>query len=145
MKMFNLKKINVNLLPMKGHYFLWNAGTAPVVPFMSVYAKQLGFSSFIVGIVYTVLPFSGMLAKPLMGAIADRYRCQKLIFLIGQIVAAIAFLCMIFLPEVPKTGNSKIHFSCDNSEAALKTCPNSDTCTFEHVRDKVIDSEVTCE
>lgn len=93
-------KVNKKLLPMKAHYFFFNAGlfgsvldiffvptlqqtfidrksfctgTAPVVPFMPTLAKQLGFSSVVVGTIYTILPLIGLLVKPLFGAIADKY------------------------------------------------------------------------
>lgn len=96
------------------------SGTAPVTPFMSTYAKQLGFSSFVVGIIYTVLPAAGMVAKPLMGGIADRFQCQKMIFLMGILVTAVAIVGINFLPSVPQ--HRRIHFSCDNMEAVLDTC-----------------------
>lgn len=47
-------------------------GTAPVVPFMPTLGKQLGFSSVVVGNIYTILPIVGMLVKPIFGAIADK-------------------------------------------------------------------------
>ncbi|KRT85405.1 membrane transporter, partial [Oryctes borbonicus] len=127
-----LSTINKKLIPMKGHYFLWNAGTGPVVPFLSTYAKQLGFSSSTVGVMYTVMPFMGMLAKPLFGAIADRYRCQKIIFLAFILVTAGAFLATFYSPTIEP--ERKIHFSCDNSITALDTCVNNVTvsdCTEE--------------
>lgn len=40
---------------------------------MPTYAKQLGFSSFVVGTIYLILPIIGLLAKPSFGAISDRY------------------------------------------------------------------------
>lgn len=49
------------------------SGTAPLVPYLSTYARQLGFTSSTVGLIYTVLPICGLVAKPLFGAIADRY------------------------------------------------------------------------
>jgi hypothetical protein len=39
---------------------------------MPVLARQLGFSAFVVGSVYSILPVLGLIAKPLFGAIADR-------------------------------------------------------------------------
>lgn len=139
-------KINKDLLPMKGHYFFWNAGTAPIVPFMSVYAGQLGFSSFIVGIIYTILPFSGMLAKPLMGTLADKFRCRKMIFLIAQVVAAVAFFAMIFLPELPQPNNIKqAHFACDASEAVIDIClDKQDKHALNRIQ-TIETEEVTCQ
>lgn len=52
---------------------------------MTVFARQLGFSTTVVGGIYTVLPIVGMLAKPLFGVIADRFHRQKLLFLIFQV------------------------------------------------------------
>lgn len=40
---------------------------------MQVYARQLGFSTFVVGTIYTILPILGLISKPLFGALADRY------------------------------------------------------------------------
>lgn len=47
-------------------------GTAPVVPFMPTLAKQLGYSSIVVGTMYTILAVIGMLTKPLVGFLSDR-------------------------------------------------------------------------
>lgn len=52
---------------------------------MPTLARQLGFSSVVVGTMYTILPIIGMLAKPTFGAIADRFQRQKLLFLIFQV------------------------------------------------------------
>ncbi|KAL1517425.1 hypothetical protein ABEB36_001190 [Hypothenemus hampei] len=106
-------EINKALLPMKAHYFLWNAGTGPITPYLSVYARQLGFSSVIVGLIYTILPVSGMIAKPVFGSISDRFHCQKIIFLASQIVTAIAFMSIFYSPKLDL--DSEAIFSCTNS------------------------------
>lgn len=82
-------EIDERFVAMKGHYFLFNAGedecsfikivqrsliiiftiyylifftaTAPVVPFIPVYAKQLGYSAVVVGLIYTILPIGKLL------------------------------------------------------------------------------------
>lgn len=87
---------------------------------MSVYARKLGFSSVIVGIIYMIVPVAGMIAKPSMGVLADRYKCQKLIFLISQIITALAFLSIYYVPSLPST--QSVHFSCDNGAAVFDTC-----------------------
>ena len=38
-------KVNARLLPIKAHFFLNCAGLSPILPYMPVYAKQLGTSS----------------------------------------------------------------------------------------------------
>lgn len=55
------------------YYCISFVATGSVVPFMPVLARQLGFSTFVVGSVYSILPILGLIAKPLFGAIADRY------------------------------------------------------------------------
>jgi MFS family permease len=103
------------------------SGTAPVVPFMPVYARQLGFSGVIVGMIYTVLPITGMLAKPLFGAIADRFRLQKTLFLAFQIVTAISFFVIQFIPEI-QTENALAVLDCDG-DTYFRFCSNNiDSC-----------------
>lgn len=121
------KHFLVLFIPCNCIFFL---GTAPVVPFMSTYAKDLGFSSLVVGIIYTVLPVAGMLAKPTMGALADRFQAQKVIFLIAGLVAACAMIGLNFMPTVQQ--ERKIHFSCDNLEAVMDTCVGGKEASFNH-------------
>jgi MFS family permease len=103
------------------------SGTAPIVPFLPVYARQLGFSGMIVGMIYTVLPITGMLAKPLFGAIADRYRLQKTLFLAFQIVTAISFFVIQFIPEI-QTESAQAVLACD-ADTYFRFCSNNiDNC-----------------
>ncbi|GLV42704.1 Sugar baby [Carabus blaptoides fortunei] len=111
--------INLDLLPMKGHYLFFNAATAPIVPFLPTIARQLGFSGTIVGIIYTVLTITGMFAKPIMGGIADRFHSKKLMFLLFQVVTAVSMLGINFISEIPT--ESKVHFACDNGAAVFDT------------------------
>ncbi|XP_032592051.1 major facilitator superfamily domain-containing protein 6 isoform X2 [Drosophila grimshawi] len=94
--------IDKELLPMKAHYFLFNAGTAPVVPFMPQLAQQLGYSPVVVGTIYMILPIIGLLAKPIFGYIADRYHKHRFLFLAGQLLTAVAFFLIMFVPSVEK-------------------------------------------
>ena len=45
-------KINTKLLPIKVHFFLCFAATAPVVPFVPIYAKQMGIDTLGVGVIF---------------------------------------------------------------------------------------------
>ncbi|XP_059612922.1 major facilitator superfamily domain-containing protein 6 isoform X2 [Phlebotomus argentipes] len=114
-------RINRRLLPLKSHYFLFNAGTAPIVPFMPTIARQLGFSTVVVGTVYTILPIMGMLAKPTFGAIADRFQRQKLLFLLFLILTAVSFFAIMFIPPIPADGS--VDFHCSGGAVDLKHCP----------------------
>lgn len=93
--------------------------TAPLVPFLPTYAKQLGFSSVIVGTIYMVLPVAGMLAKPLFGAVADRFRLQKTLFLVFQMVTLATFFVIQFVPEIPT--QSAVQLDC-GAESIMRIC-----------------------
>ncbi|KAJ9601319.1 hypothetical protein L9F63_000541, partial [Diploptera punctata] len=132
-----------DLLPLKGQYFLWNAGTAPIVPFMPVYARQLGFSSVIVGTIYTVLPISGMLAKPLFGAVADHFQLQKMLFLAFQILTAISFFVIQFIPEI--LAESVVKMDCD-ALTYFKSCNEGvDSCAVHRLITDAGNQTVLCE
>nr|XP_033340940.1 major facilitator superfamily domain-containing protein 6 isoform X1 [Megalopta genalis]XP_033340941.1 major facilitator superfamily domain-containing protein 6 isoform X1 [Megalopta genalis]XP_033340942.1 major facilitator superfamily domain-containing protein 6 isoform X1 [Megalopta genalis]XP_033340943.1 major facilitator superfamily domain-containing protein 6 isoform X1 [Megalopta genalis] len=113
------ENINIELLPIKAHYFLFNAATGPIVPFLPTIAKQLGFSGFLVGTIYTILPISGLIAKPLFGGLADKYKIHKTLFLIFQVVVAIAMFTINFIPEKDKSAS--VIFNC-NAVASLEIC-----------------------
>ncbi|XP_069691840.1 major facilitator superfamily domain-containing protein 6-like isoform X2 [Periplaneta americana] len=126
-------EVNRDLLPVKGQYFLWNAGTAPVVPFLPIYARQLGFSSVVVGTIYTVLPITGMLAKPIFGAVADHFQLQKTLFLAFQILTAITFFGIQFIPEIQMENLNQVTLDCDGT-VFFKTCSDDmDKCAEARV------------
>lgn len=90
------------------------------MPFLPTIAKQLGFSGFLVGTIYTVLPISGLIAKPLFGGLADKYRLHKLFFITFQAVLAIAFFLINFIPKVHIV--APVSMTCDNAAAFLEVC-----------------------
>ncbi|CAK1588571.1 unnamed protein product [Parnassius mnemosyne] len=114
-------KINKKLLPIKGHYFLFNAGTAPLVPYLSTYARQLGFSSATVGLIYTILPIFGLIAKPLFGIIADRFKIQKSIFILFQVVTIVSFSAIYVIPG-ENGSNSAVQLECGDGVSFLRSC-----------------------
>lgn len=126
--------VNKELLPIKAHYFLFNAATGPIVPFLPTIAKQLGFSGFLVGTIYMILPISGLVAKPLFGAISDKFRIHKLLFLIFQVVVAVSMFAIRFIPEVEK--NENVVLTCDG-DAVLEVCPKN------RFSDRVIHNAIT--
>lgn len=95
-------------------------GTAPIVPFITVYARQLGFSSVIVGLIFTIMNIACLLIRPTIGAIADKYKCQKLIFITAQFFTAITLLLVYFVPSLPI--NDRARFSCGNQLSVFDTC-----------------------
>ncbi|XP_050457331.1 major facilitator superfamily domain-containing protein 6 isoform X1 [Cataglyphis hispanica] len=119
-----MENINKELAPIKSHYFLYNAATAPMVQFLPTIGKQLGFSGILVGTMYTVLPISGLIAKPLFGSLADKFKLHKTFFLIFQAVLTIAFFCIYFIPEIDRSAS--VTLICDNNIPFLEICPQKE-------------------
>lgn len=74
---------------------------------MPVYAQTLGFSSFVVGTIYTILPLVGLVIKPALGALADRFKWHKAVMLVSALVTMLAYFCVQFIPSgfVPLPAN----------------------------------------
>ncbi|KAL0103099.1 hypothetical protein PUN28_017440 [Cardiocondyla obscurior] len=116
-----LQNVNKELASIKSHYFLYNAATGPMVQFLPTIGKQLGFSATVVGTIYTVLPISGLVAKPLFGTLADKFKLHKTFFLIFQVMLAAAFFSVYFIPEIDRRAN--VILICDNDLPYLEICP----------------------
>nr|NP_648493.3 sugar baby, isoform C [Drosophila melanogaster]AAF50028.2 sugar baby, isoform C [Drosophila melanogaster] len=141
--------IDKELLPMKAHYFLFNAGTAPVVPFMPTLAGQLGYSPAVVGTMYTILPIIGMLAKPLFGYIADRYHRHRPLFLGGQVLTGIAFFLIMFVPGMEKP-LPKVEFHCHQGVSDIpRFCSEYGECVERNLEryygNRTLECELNCE
>jgi hypothetical protein len=88
---------------------------------MPTYAKQLGFSTVIVGTLYTVLPIAGMIAKPVFGAFADRWKWHKQFFLIFLALTGLLFFGINFIPETSMEDGPGSSLDC-GAETVIKSC-----------------------
>lgn len=113
-------KINTRLLPIKAHYFFFWGGLAGVMPFITIIGKDLGMSPSLVGLVATLFPFASMVAKPLVGSIADRFQKLKLIMVIFLAFTALSYFGINFIPNKEAEPIQTV-FLCSNggSEFAL--------------------------
>ncbi|KAL1445887.1 hypothetical protein WDU94_003558, partial [Cyamophila willieti] len=111
-------------------------GTAPIVPFVPTLAKQLGFSTVTVGTIFFTLPFFGLLAKPFFGAISDRFKVQKPLFLAFILLTASTFYCILYIPNVQS--ESLVKLECGEGRSSFQYCSNqsADTC----LRKKILES-----
>ncbi|XP_075229536.1 major facilitator superfamily domain-containing protein 6-like [Lycorma delicatula] len=116
--------ISRELLPMKAHYFFFYAGIAPIILFMSTYAKEFGFSSGVVGFIYTILPIMGMLAKLFLGAIADKFQSHKFVVLCSLSLAMISFFCLIFIPTIDKDLVTELRCNYESGAILKMYLPN---------------------
>jgi len=112
--------INQELLPVKGHFFLLFSAAAPVTPFLPILAKQLGISPFGVGIVFAVLPFGGMVGKPVAGWLADCLGQQRIVFLLALLLSGIFYFSIQLVSSI--NGDFTAVFECSQPRSLLKIC-----------------------
>lgn len=79
-------------------------GYAPFSPFLTTISKQRGYSAFIVGLIFMLQPIPGLLFRPLMGAITDKYKCRRSVFIGSSIIT---FLLVGLLSIIPGTTSNK--------------------------------------
>lgn len=72
---------------------------APGQTAMPVYAQTLGFSSFVVGTVWTILPIASLILKPICGAIADKFKWHKSVMLIVAAITGLSYFVIQFIPS----------------------------------------------
>ncbi|XP_046389484.1 major facilitator superfamily domain-containing protein 6 [Ischnura elegans] len=137
------ERINKKLVSVKAHYFFNNAGTAPVVPFLPTIAKQLGFSPTEVGGLYTILPVAGMLAKPACGALADRLRLHKLLFLMAIALTALTFFATSFIPESSEPPMTNVSLDC-GVETNIRVHGGSSDCARQRLVENSGNGTVQC-
>lgn len=100
---------------------------------MPTFAKQLGFSSVVVGSIYTILPIMGMIAKPSMGAVADRFHCQKLLFLGFMLLTIVSFFLVLFIPHVNSEIKSQVHCSAVSVVRVCTSSEKTSQCAVERI------------
>lgn len=94
------------------------AAMGPILPQLSVYGKELGISSVVMGTITGILPFAFLLAKPLFGLLVDIYRnYRKIIFMSLILVMTISYTVMNFIPA-----RDVLEVKFLNTSAALDTC-----------------------
>ena len=103
-------------------------------PYVNVFAKQLGISSAAVGFVFGAAPLAGTIAKPLFGAIADRFKKKKIIFLFFILLNLMSFSCMAFLEQ--KQPERPVTFHCTPYQSQIRQCGASNA----HCNESIIDT-----
>jgi len=74
------------------------AGAAPIIPFLSMISMQRGYSSVIVGSIFTLLPLPALFIRPAVGAITDKYKCRKPALITFLVINSLAFCLLMFIP-----------------------------------------------
>lgn len=84
------------------------------MPYLSTYARQLGFNSVTIGIIYTIIPIFGMASKPLLGIISDKYKCHKYIFIGVILLTGLSAIGFYFIPAL--SVENTVNVICKNQE-----------------------------
>lgn len=109
------------------YIFILVVGTASLWPFIPVFAKQMGLSEVAVGLIYTVAPMAGLVAKPFFGAMADRFKRKKKLFLFFILLNLMSYLTVAFLPQNELVRPVKME--CATGQSYIKQCNRlSDHC-----------------
>lgn len=111
---------------------------------MPTLARQLGYSTVIVGVIYTVLPVVGMIAKPLFGMIADKFQRQKFLFLLFQLLVMVAFFGINFIPPIPANSQLHSHEGANQLEFCPPNIQQIDNCTMYRVLEDTSKSTFGC-
>uniref|UniRef100_A0A6G1SFI0 Major facilitator superfamily associated domain-containing protein n=1 Tax=Aceria tosichella TaxID=561515 RepID=A0A6G1SFI0_9ACAR len=86
----------------KIHYGLWYGALVGIIPFMFNYASEYtGATGTQHGILYTVLPFIALLAKPFVCSIADRYDAHHHCLLLFIFLTMIGYGSLVIYPFFP--------------------------------------------
>lgn len=110
-----------------------------------MFAKQLGYSARIIGLVYFVLPIIGLIAKPLFGAIGDGFRRSKFLFMLFQLITVASLVAIMYIPAIPAQSD----FHCHEGESTMQFCPpgvkQMSNCTLEKLLHDPDNSSFSCQ
>lgn len=86
----------------KIHYGLWYGALVGIIPFMFNYASEYtGATATQHGILYTVLPFMALLAKPVVCSVADKYAAHHHCLLLFIFITMLGFGSLVIYPFFP--------------------------------------------
>lgn len=123
------------------------SGVAPLTSFLTTIAKQLGYSTVVVGTIYCILPILSLIIKPIVGVIVDQFQVKKKIFLSCILLSGLSAFALMFVPEIPLETSAELN--C-HSETILNVCPQSSStlskCNIQRIKNhKNDDGLVTCQ
>ena len=94
--------ITLPLFFIKVFYFAFIGGLGSVLPFLSIYFKQMGLSPQQIGLISGLRPIIGFLSGPLWGAIADKYNIRRIMLLFSILSWVGVYVALAFVPPPEK-------------------------------------------
>jgi len=105
------------------------SGVAPMTSFLPTIAKQLGYSTVVVGTIYSILPILTLIIRPIVGAIVDQFRVKKTIFLTFILLTGLTAFGLMFVPEIPLETTAELYCKdvtylnvCAKENSSLSKC-----------------------
>lgn len=90
------ENFNPKLVVYKGFYFFFYSALGSLLPYLTVFYKQLGLSAQQTGALIGVRQLIQLIAQPAWGSVADTYKKSKVIFIVS-LVAWLALFVSIFI------------------------------------------------
>ncbi|KAF6209321.1 hypothetical protein GE061_015068 [Apolygus lucorum] len=138
-------KINKNFLLMKLYFFCYNGGTSPIVPYIPIMAKSIGYSTTHVGALLTTIPILSLLTKPLFGSIADKFSIHKMMFLVIIAVNTLCFFNFQWVVDVPLDRTVLVECGETTNVIIRRSQKLSDVCYKNKVISAINGSKILCE
>ena len=113
-KVVNFLRIDRVLLPIKVFYFSFIGGLGCVLPYVSVFLKQLGLNPQQIGLISGIRPVIGFISGPLWGIVGDKYNIRKCLLLFSITAWLGFYVGLYFIPpagrvdECPQTTHRPI-------------------------------------
>lgn len=82
----------------KGFYFFFFAAQGSLVPYLSLFLKQLELPASQVGIISGIKPYIAFFFIPIWCAVADRYQKSKVIFIMSMMAINVGLVAYAFAP-----------------------------------------------
>ena len=90
-------RINKDLLVFKLYYFFVFSGQVCVKPFLPIFFRHVGMSAEQTGMLLGLQPLARLIAAPLSGALADKYRKHRLVMMVMCVVSTVLYFSLAFL------------------------------------------------
>jgi len=97
--------------------------------FLPTIAKQLGYSTVVVGTIYSILPILTLIIRPIVGAIVDKFCVKKTVFLTFILLTGLTAFALMFVPEIPLETTAELYCNdvtylnvCAKENSSLSKC-----------------------
>ncbi|KAJ8037120.1 Major facilitator superfamily domain-containing protein 6 [Holothuria leucospilota] len=94
-------RINIKFIPVKLVYFFMGSAIGVSIPFVPLYLYQLGLTTVRVGVITSLRAVMALIATPLWGSIADKFKLHRFLYLCCIIGICVAPFSLILIPPVP--------------------------------------------